>query len=74
MAKAEGKVDESDILAEIGELLSGEAEGRRSDDEITLFESLGLAVEDIAAGDLVYRNAISAGAGTRLELGGARHD
>jgi ornithine cyclodeaminase len=73
MAKDEGAVNESDILAEIGELLIGAAEGRRDDDEITLFKSLGLAVEDIAAGDLVYRNAIAAGAGTRLELGGARH-
>ena len=74
MAKAEGSVDESHILAEIGDLLIGAAEGRRNRDEITLFKSLGLAVEDIAAGDLVYRNALAAGAGTRLELGGARHD
>jgi ornithine cyclodeaminase/alanine dehydrogenase-like protein (mu-crystallin family) len=73
MAREEAMVDESDILAEIGELLIGSAEGRRDQHEITLFKSLGLAVEDIAAGDLVYRNALAAGAGTRLELGGLRH-
>lgn len=73
MAKDEGMVDETNLLAEIGELLIGGAEGRRTDDEITLFVSLGLAVEDIAAADLVYRNAIAADAGTRIELGGLRH-
>jgi ornithine cyclodeaminase len=74
MAKQEGTVGEADILAEIGELIIGAAAGRRDDSDITLFKSLGLAVEDIAAGDLVYRNALAAGAGTRLNLGGARHD
>jgi ornithine cyclodeaminase len=73
LARAEGHVDDHHIQAEIGELLAGAAEGRRDDDEITLFKSLGLAVEDIAAGDLVYRNALAAGAGTGLELGGTRH-
>ena len=73
MAKDEGMVDDTDLLAEIGDLLIGKAEGRRADDEVTLFLSLGLAVEDIAAADLVYRNAIAADAGTRIELGGLRH-
>ncbi len=73
MARAEGVVDEADILAEIGELLIGDADGRRGSDDITLFKSLGLAVEDIAAGGLVYQNAIDSGAGTSLDLGGARH-
>lgn len=73
MAKEEGYVDEADIVAEIGELLIGAAEGRGGAGEITLFKSLGLAVEDIAAADLVYRNALASGVGTALELGGARH-
>ena len=73
MAKEEGKVDETDIVAEIGELLIGASQGRRSAGEITLFKSLGLAVEDIAAGDVVYRNALASGAGTALHLGGTRH-
>jgi alanine dehydrogenase len=45
------------VLAEIGEVLAGSKSGRESDEEITLFKSVGVAVEDIAAADLVYRNA-----------------
>ena len=45
------------ILAEIGEVVLGEKPGRHSDNEITLFKSLGTAVEDIAAADLVYQKA-----------------
>ncbi len=52
------------IRAEIGELLTGTAPGRVNDAEITVFESLGLAAEDLAAAQGVYRNAARAGAGT----------
>ena len=45
------------IFAEIGEVVGGIRPGRESDDEITLFKSLGQAVEDIAAADLVYKRA-----------------
>ena len=60
------------IVGEIGELLVGRAAGRRDDREITLFKSLGLAVEDLASASYVYGQAVRAGAGTRVELGGAR--
>jgi len=43
------------IFAEIGEVVSDSRPGRESEDEITLFKSLGCAVEDIAAADLVYQ-------------------
>jgi ornithine cyclodeaminase/alanine dehydrogenase-like protein (mu-crystallin family) len=46
-----------EIFAEIGEVVSGKTPGRENDDEITLFKSLGTAVEDIAAADLVYQKA-----------------
>ena len=46
------------IFAEIGEVITGSKSGRQSDDEITLFKSVGVAVEDIAAADLVYQWAI----------------
>jgi alanine dehydrogenase len=46
-----------DIFAEIGEVVSGKMPGRQNDDEVTLFKSLGTAVEDIAAADLVYQKA-----------------
>jgi len=45
------------IFAEIGEVIAGLKSGRTSDEEITLFKSVGVAVEDIAAADLVYRKA-----------------
>lgn len=74
MAKADGAVDEDDIVAEVGEVIVGSHAGREADDDITVFVSLGLAVEDIAAGELVYRTAIEQGKGLSIELGGGRHD
>ena len=47
-----------EVLAEIGEVVSGAEQGRRSLEEVTLFKSLGLAVEDVATAELVYRNAL----------------
>jgi ornithine cyclodeaminase len=73
MARDDGAITDESIVAEIGDILNGSAEGRRSEDEITLFKSLGLAVEDIAAADLVYRNALETQSGTYLEIGGMRH-
>jgi ornithine cyclodeaminase/alanine dehydrogenase-like protein (mu-crystallin family) len=64
----EGAVDESHIAAELGEVLIGSAEGRRAAEEITVFESLGLAVEDIAAAAFVAERAEAEGVGTWLEL------
>jgi alanine dehydrogenase len=51
---AAGRID-----AEVGEIFAGKAVGRVSPDEITLFKSVGVAVEDLAAADLVYRATIS---------------
>lgn len=48
------------IFAEIGEVVAGTQPGRISADEITLFKSVGVAIEDIAAADLVYRKALQA--------------
>ena len=45
------------VVAEIGELIAHTAAGRRTEDEITLYKSVGIAVEDIAAANLVYRLA-----------------
>ncbi len=47
-----------EIFAEIGEVVAGTKPGRRSADEVTLFKSLGLAVEDVATAELVYRKAL----------------
>jgi len=55
------------IVAELGEVAGG-ATGRRSDAEITIFKSLGLAVEDVTAADLAYRRAVERGIGQTLTL------
>ncbi len=49
-----------EVFAEIGEVVAGIRPGRQSAEEITLFKSVGVAVEDVAAADLVFRGAKSA--------------
>jgi ornithine cyclodeaminase/alanine dehydrogenase-like protein (mu-crystallin family) len=58
----------SHIVGELGELVAGKVEGRRSPRDVTIFKSLGLAVEDVVAADLVYRRAVAQEAGQELEL------
>ena len=53
-AKQAGLIDDSHILAEIGEVLAGKAEGRRSTDEITIYKSLGHIVQDLASAWWLY--------------------
>jgi ornithine cyclodeaminase len=67
MGIQEGRFGADHIVAEIGEVVNG-APGRRSDAEITIFKSLGMAVEDVTAADLAYRRAIERGVGTDLTL------
>ncbi|HEY7795655.1 MAG TPA: ornithine cyclodeaminase family protein [Gaiellaceae bacterium] len=57
---------EERIAAELGEVLVGEHPGRTSDDELTVFKSLGLGVEDLAAAELVVRKAKAQGVGTEV--------
>jgi ornithine cyclodeaminase len=76
--KRDGLIGDDHIVGEIGELLVDppRIQGRRSAEEITLFKSLGLAIEDLAAARRIYDRAVATGAGTWLELGGLRdaHD
>jgi ornithine cyclodeaminase/alanine dehydrogenase-like protein (mu-crystallin family) len=64
----EGAIGPGHIRAELGEVLTGLAPGRTGDDELTVFESLGLAVEDLAAAEYVARRARETGAGTEVEF------
>jgi ornithine cyclodeaminase/alanine dehydrogenase-like protein (mu-crystallin family) len=68
LAIAEHSTPPVHIRGEIGELLSGTVPGRTGDREITVFESLGLAAEDLAAAQGVYRNAARLGAGTWVDF------
>lgn len=65
---AEKRFDASHLRGELGELVLGRAPGRASDAEVTIFKSLGMAVEDVVAADLVFRRASETGAGTELTL------
>jgi len=64
----EGAITERHIVGEIGEILLGKLDGRESPEQITLFKSLGLAVEDLAAAQHVYTRAREEGAGEAVEL------
>ena len=57
LAAKEGVIGPDNIVGEIGELLIGTKSGRTSPAEITLFKSLGLAIEDVACAEYLYRNA-----------------
>jgi ornithine cyclodeaminase/alanine dehydrogenase-like protein (mu-crystallin family) len=72
MPKAEGAIGDDHIRGELGEVLLGKVPGRGTPEEITLFKSLGLAVEDLAAVQLICRQAREREMGTWVELGGER--
>lgn len=64
----EGRFTESHVAGELGEVVLGRVAGRETADQVTIFKSLGMAVEDVAAADLAYRRALETGAGTELTL------
>ena len=64
----EGRYAADRIVGELGELLAGRIAGRETDRDVTIFESLGMAIEDVAAADLVYRRAAAVGLGRGLVL------
>jgi ornithine cyclodeaminase len=68
LAMQEGAIGRDHIAGELGELLIGSAEGRTDPDQVTLFKSLGLAVEDVAAAHAVLEAAQREGGGTTVRL------
>jgi ornithine cyclodeaminase len=68
LALSDGAIGEDHIRAEIGEVLTGEKPGRTSAEEITLFKSLGIGIEDLAAAEYLYRKAGASNAGTWVEF------
>ncbi len=67
-ALREGAIGPDAIRAELGEVLAGDAQGRSSDDEITIFKSLGLAIEDLAAAQYLYEKARRTKQGSWVEF------
>lgn len=61
-----GRVQEDPILGEIGEVLAGSVTGRAAATDVTVYKSLGIAAQDIAAAHVVYERAIHEGLGTRV--------
>jgi len=68
LAAAEGAIGPEHIRAELGEVLAGMHPGRERDDELTVFKSLGIAVEDLASAELVVRRAREQGVGTEVDF------
>jgi len=68
LAIKEKAIDENHIYGEIGEILAGVKAGRSNAGEITLYKSVGIAIQDVATANLVYRKALERGVGTSVEI------
>lgn len=68
LAAKDGLVTPESIVGEIGELLMGKKSGRASDTEITLFKSLGLAIEDVACAEYLHRKALKERVGNWVDF------
>ncbi|HEX4631204.1 MAG TPA: ornithine cyclodeaminase family protein [Chthoniobacterales bacterium] len=67
-AIATGLMRKEDVYAELSEIVAGKKPGRTSDDEITIFDSTGIALEDAVAAVAVYENAHNGATGSRFEF------
>ncbi len=66
--KKEGAINDAHVLGEIGDILLGKYKGRESGEDITLFKSLGLAAEDVAAAYHIYQKLSEQGDGRWIEF------
>jgi alanine dehydrogenase len=64
----DGLISEEDVAGEIGKVIVGELEGRQSDDQITVFDSTGIALQDSATVPLEYERALAAGVGVEKKM------
>jgi ornithine cyclodeaminase/alanine dehydrogenase-like protein (mu-crystallin family) len=72
IARNEGAFGDEHILGEVGDVLLSRHPGRTSAEQVTVFKSLGLSVEDVASAHLIHAAAVRGGLGTWIELGGER--
>ena len=70
LAREEGVIDDAHLLGEVGDVFAGKLAGREGAGDITVFESLGIAVEDLASAHHLLQRARETGAGQWLEWGG----
>jgi len=64
----EGVIDESHFYGELGDVIIGKVESRINDEEITIFKSNGLAIQDVATAKLIYDKAMETNTGTKIEI------
>jgi alanine dehydrogenase len=65
---SEGIITEEDIAGEIGEVIAERKQGRTSDDDVTVFDSTGIALQDSATVPLEYERAVAAGVGVEKKM------
>lgn len=65
---AKGIIKRKDIYANLGEIIVGKKKGRVSKKEITIFDSTGLAIQDIAVAELIFKKALKKRAGTKIKI------
>lgn len=68
VAISQGLMQEDDIAGTLSDVINGTTAGRTSDDQITVFDSTGLAIQDIAVAIVAYERAVEAGIGSTIEL------
>lgn len=68
MALAEGAIVESDIVGELGQVVNGDIVGREGDEDVTLFNSVGIGLQDLAVGRLAYDRARELGLGYDIDM------
>jgi alanine dehydrogenase len=68
VALREGLIGEGDIAGEIGKVICGELEGRQSEEQVTVFDSTGIALQDSATVPLEYERAVAAGVGIEKKM------
>ena len=64
---SKGLLTEKDIFCELGEVITGRKKARTKDSDITVFDSTGLAIQDVATADMVYRKALGKKIGVKLQ-------
>ncbi|MDP4261688.1 MAG: ornithine cyclodeaminase family protein [Bacteroidota bacterium] len=63
-----GQVQLTDVYAELGEIIVGQKKGRTADEEVIIFDSTGMALQDVAAAAIVYEKALERGIGIKLNF------
>lgn len=65
---SEGAITKEHFYAELGEIITGKKAGRENNDEITVFKSNGLAIQDVATAKLIYDKALAVGIGQKVDI------